>query len=283
MVKFSIITCTFNAGPYIGRTMESVKEQVYPYIEHIIMDGVSRDRTLTVVEQYAAVDSRVKLFSERDNGLYDAMNKAIQRATGDYILFLNAGDRFFSETTLEDIADMLKYNNRPAVVYGMTDIVNNAGMLLHPRRLQPPEVLTWKSFRHGMLVCHQAFFARTDIAKETPYNLKYRFSADVDWCIRIMKKGEDLGEKNLNTHLTVCDYLDGGMTNKNHWASLKERFKVMLTHYGITTTLIMHAWFATKALGRLIRRKAIELSHRIFKKKKEQRQIIQHQVHRLHR
>ena len=89
------------------------------------------------------------------------------------------------------------------------------------RRLSAPEKLDWKSFKQGMLVCHQAFFARHTLVE--PYDLSYRYSADFDWCIRIMKKAYTLH----NTHLTIIDYLDEGMTTQNRKASLKERFRIM--------------------------------------------------------
>ena len=265
MIKFSIITCTYNAGMVLGRTMESVGEQIYPYYEHIIMDGCSSDRTLQLAQQYAEKDQRIIIHSEKDDGLYHAMNKAIGIATGDYIVFLNAGDKLFNEATLEDIAGKLKYGNKPSVVYGYTDIVDNMGIFLHPRRLQPPRNLTWRSFKWGMLVCHQAFYARADLAKKTPYDTTYKYSADVDWCIRIMKAGEADGVKTLNTGLTLCDYLDGGMTTAHQWESLKERFRIMVRHYGIATTLIMHGWFCIKAAGRAINR---QIKKKIKHKKK---------------
>ena len=250
----------------LERTMKSVAEQVYPYYEHIIMDGCSNDRTVAVAKEYAEKDERVIVHSEKDNGLYDAMNKALNLVTGDYVVFLNAGDKLFNEATLEDIAEKLKYGNKPSVIYGYTDIVDNAGIFLHPRRLQPPRNLTWRSFKWGMLVCHQAFYARVDLAKKTPYDITYKYSADVDWCIRIMKAGEAEGAKTLNTNLTLCDYLDGGMTTANQWKSLKERFRVMVKHYGIGTTLLTHAWFCLKALGRALNRKIRTIKNKKHKK-----------------
>ena len=108
------------------------------------------------------------------------------------------------------------------------------------RRLSTPEHLTWKSFQHGMLVCHQAFMPRRDLAVK--YNLKYRFSADFDWCIRIMKRSHVLH----NTHLTIIDYLNEGMTTRNHKASLKERFHIMCHHYGTASTIMRHMGFAVR-------------------------------------
>ena len=99
-----------------------------------------------------------------------------------------------------------------------------------------------------MLVCHQAFYARTDIAKQVPYNLDYKYSADVDWCIRIMKEAEEQGLELMNSHETLCSYLKGGMTTQSHQASLIERFKIMSHHYGTFTTIFQHLWFVVRAI-----------------------------------
>lgn len=187
--------------------------------------------------------------SEKDRGLYDAMNKGIQKATGDYLVFLNAGDVFPSPDTLELVASSVGDGEElPGVLYGNTDIVDDEGHFLRHRRLQPPERLTWRSFRQGMLVCHQAFYARTDLAKANPYNMQYRFSADVDWCIRVMKAAERQGLPLRNVDAVVVNYLDGGMTVKNHRASLRERFRLMRHHYGLLPTLAMHAWFVLRSV-----------------------------------
>ena len=95
-----------------------------------------------------------------------------------------------------------------------------------------------------MLVCHQAFFAKRELAKDENYNLSYKFSADFDWCIRIMKKSRLLH----NTQLTVIDYLNEGMTTQNHKASLWERFRIMTKHYGWASTVFHHLWFVFRAI-----------------------------------
>ena len=249
MINFTIITCTYNASKYIGRTLDSVRGQSYPHIEHFIIDGASKDDTVKKVQTYA-YDSRYPVIvkSEPDNGLYDAMNKGIQLAKGDYIIFLNAGDVFHEEDTLTCVAEKLKGKELPGVIYGDTDIVDEKGIFIRKRRLTPPEVLSWESFKEGMLVCHQAFYARTDLAKQVSYNLDYKYSADVDWCIRIMKEAEKQGLELMNTHKTLCSFLKGGMTTQSHQASLIERFKIMAHHYGTLTTIRQHLWFVVRAV-----------------------------------
>ena len=255
MIKFTIVTCTFNAEHELQRTLDSVFHQSYADVEHLILDGLSHDRSVEMAQTYkqrsdeARTGHEVVVCSERDSGLYDAMNKGIARATGDYIVFLNAGDTFPSEATLEHIAHSIGDGEAlPGVIYGDTDIVNDEGRFLRHRRLQPPTKLTWRSFRNGMLVCHQAFYALTTLAKDNPYNLNYRFSADVDWCIRVMKEAERRHLTLKNVDEVVVNYLDGGMTEKNHRASLRERFSVMRRHYGLPLTLIMHVWFVVRQL-----------------------------------
>ena len=154
-LKFTIATVTYNAAALIGPTIESVEAQDYPHVEHLIIDGNSQDATLEAVHHYqernsvADVPHEVNCLSEPDEGLYDAMNKAIDMASGDYILFLNAGDRLHSPGTLSEMAAAAAATGgRPAVIYGDTHIVDGEGRFVRRRRLTPPERLTWRSFRH---------------------------------------------------------------------------------------------------------------------------------------
>ena len=238
--KFSIITVTYNAEAVLEDTIQSVISQTYHHVEYIIIDSASKDRTLAIAERYR--DRITLLVSEPDKGLYDAMNKGIHLATGDYLCFLNAGDSFHEDDTLQQMVHTLGIGELPDVLYGETALVDKERHFLRMRRLSAPEVLTWKSFRQGMLVCHQAFFAKRSLA--VPYDMQYRFSADFDWCIRIMKKARTLH----NTHLTLIDYLEEGMTTQNQKASLRERFRIMAKHYGLISTVAHHAWFVFRLL-----------------------------------
>lgn len=238
--KFSIITVTYNAGAVLEDTIQSVITQTYRNVEYIIVDGGSKDHTLDIINRYR--EHIHTLVSEPDKGLYDAMNKGIRLATGDYLCFLNAGDELHEDDTLQLMVHSITGTELPDVLYGETAIVDEEGHFLRMRRLSAPEDLNWKSFKDGMLVCHQAFFPRRELAE--PYDLRYRLSADFDWCIRIMKKSHTLH----NTHLTLIDYLNEGMTTRNHRASLHERFRIMCRHYGYLSTLARHAWFALRLL-----------------------------------
>ncbi|MBO4810962.1 MAG: glycosyltransferase [Prevotella sp.] len=259
MIKFTVVTITFNAEAVVERTLQSVLQQTHEDVEHLIIDGASTDGTLRLAEQYKAESDasarghKVIIRSEPDDGIYHAMNKGLTQASGDYILYLNAGDSFPQADTLEQVAHRCRLNELPsdelpAVLYGNTDIVDAEGKYLYPRRLQPPAQLTWRSFRQGMLVCHQAFYARTDIAKNLQYDTRYRYSADVDWCIRVMREADRLSLPLCNIGMVVANYMEQGTTTSHHRESLRERFKVMAHHYGYPSTLAMHAWFVVRGL-----------------------------------
>lgn len=246
-MKISIITVTYNAASVLKRTLDSVKAQSWQQIEHLIIDGASKDETISMAETYKAqCPYEVVILSEPDKGLYDAMNKGLRLATGDYLVFLNAGDTLHAADTLETIVRSAQ--PLPGVLYGDTAITDEQGNFLHLRRLRPPKKLTWKSFRQGMLVCHQAFYALTDIAKGLPYDPRYRYSADVDWCIRVMKEAQKRQLPLVNTQAILADYQEEGQTTIHHRDSLKERFDVMRRHYGLFTTVIMHVWFVFRQL-----------------------------------
>lgn len=243
MPLFSIITVCYNAAATIERTIVSVDEQTFGDYEHFIVDGKSSDSTLSIIESHP--DSRRNWVSERDGGIYDAMNKGMSKTSGDYLIFLNAGDKFHSPDTLAVIAEAIEANSRPGIVYGQTDIVDDEGRYLRPRHLSAPEKLTLRSFANGMLVCHQSFVALRRIA--SPYSLKYRFSADYDWCIGCLQHSRH----NVGLIDTVfTDYLDEGATTRNRRASLIERFRIMCFYYGTLPTIIRHFGFAFRAIAR---------------------------------
>ena len=255
MIRITYVTITFNAAKVLQRTLDSVLQQDYPNIVHLIIDGASTDDTLKLVDDYIARSNaaenghRIQVTSEPDKGIYDAMNKGLRSLDGDYVCYLNAGDFLPSPDTVSRIAQQVAAGGgMPAVLYGDTDIVDAEGRFLRHRRLAPPEQLTWRSFKQGMLVCHQAFYARTDFAIATPYDMQYRYSADVDWCIRVMKAAAKENVPLLNLKMVVANYTEEGQTTLHHRESLWERYRVMEHHYGRVQTFLLHSWFAVRSL-----------------------------------
>ena len=239
---FSIITVTYNAAETLPATIESVASQTCRLFEWIVVDGASTDTTVSLVTDAAIKETR--LVSEPDNGLYDAMNKGLGMAHGDYVIFLNAGDRFHSADTLQMIADNIMDHDYPGVVYGQTDIVDAKGKKISDRHLTAPEHLTVDSFKEGMVVCHQAFIVLRKLT--TTYNTLYRFSADYEWCLLCLQRSH----RNLYIDAVLIDYLSEGMTTRNHRKSLCERFAIMSRYFGFFPTLVRHLKFALRAAKR---------------------------------
>lgn len=243
---FSIITVTYNAAKTLPATLASVKEQSCKLYEYIVMDGVSKDNTVQLAQNANIPNAHI--VSSPDKGLYDAMNKAINIATGEYLIFLNAGDAFHSQDTLQKIADVIMNHDFPGIVYGQTQLVNINRQRIGDRHLTAPEELTLKSFANGMLVCHQAFIALRRITGQ--YDLRYRFSADYEWCIRCLQHSRN----NVYIPHIIIDYLSEGLTTANRKASLIERFKIMCYYYGTIPTIIRHLKF----IPRFIKQRRID-------------------------
>lgn len=232
---FTVVTVTYNAVGVISPTLNSVREQSFQDYEYLVIDGASSDATLDAVRSSGIPN--VRIVSEPDHGLYDAMNKAIDKAEGKYLIFLNAGDAFADANVLQRMAD--EAAKEPDIIYGQTQLVDEQGNVLGARHLTAPARLTMKSFASGMLVCHQAFVAKRSIMGH--YDMQYRFSADYDWCIRCLKASKAnayLGEK------PVISYLADGLSVKNRKKSLKERFGIMCKYYGTLPTVARHVGFA---------------------------------------
>lgn len=243
----SVITITYNAAGVLPPTLKSLRAQTFRNFEHIIVDGASSDDTLAVARAQGLPDARI--VSEPDGGLYDAMNKGMAMARGKYLLFLNAGDALAQASTLADYARAAEEADAD-IVYGDTMIVAPDGKIIGPRHHSAPEVLTFKSFAKGMLICHQAFMMRRSLAPR--YDLSYRFSADYDWCVRCISLTTPA--KCVNLHRVAIHYLSDGLTDRNKIASLRERFRIMQRHYGTLKALSMHAMFIPRAIGRRFRR-----------------------------
>lgn len=231
--KLSVITIVYNNASAIERTILSVLQQTYSNIEYIVIDGASSDGTFQIIEKYA--DRLSKFISEPDHGIYDAMNKGMAMATGDYLLFMNSGDEIYDEHTVTDV-----FASAPAadIYYGETEMYDEQWNSLGQRRHQAPESFDWRSFKYGMSISHQAIYVKRALAE--PYNLSYKYSSDIDWIIKIAKKSSNI----VNTHRYVAKYLVGGMSKQRHWASLKERFRIFSKYYGLAGNILNHVIIA---------------------------------------
>jgi glycosyltransferase involved in cell wall biosynthesis len=229
----SVITIVYNNIRDIEQTMLSVLNQTYPDIEYIVVDGLSNDGTLDIIKRY---ENRIaKLISEKDEGIYDAMNNGLTAATGDYVLFMNSGDEFYANDT---VANVFASADDADIYYGETEMINGEGQSLGQRRHKAPESFSWRSFKYGMSVSHQAIYIRRTLAE--PYDRQYQLSADIDWIIRAAKKAKTI----VNVNQYVAKYLVGGMSKAKHRQSLTERFAIMKRYYGLLPTVLNHAVIA---------------------------------------
>lgn len=238
----TVITVVYNNIEGIERTLLSVINQTYRYIEYIVIDGGSTDGTLDVINRYGGQITR--LISEPDKGIYDAMNKGLAIATGDYVLFMNSGDEIYSSDT---VAQVFATAHDADIYYGETEMFDANWQSLGLRRHAIPEQFNWKSFRYGMNISHQAIYIRRSLAQ--PYDLRYQLSADIDWVIRAAKAATKI----VNTKRIVAKYLVGGMSKQRHWQSLKERFRIFNRHYGFLPNVINHLVIAFRLVTYYIR------------------------------
>ncbi|HWV30321.1 MAG TPA: glycosyltransferase family 2 protein [Dyadobacter sp.] len=246
----TIITVTFQAEKFLGRTLDSVGKALSvvknsTQLEYLIIDGGSKDQTLAIAERYHFIS---KIISEKDKGLYDAMNKGLRLASGKYVWFLNAGDEAFGIQTLHDL--LSSFETGADIYYSDAMMVREdgteVGLRSHFTPHTLPAKLHWQDFALGMKVCHQAFIARKDIAPLYEYE---NLSADIDWEIECLKRAETV----QFLPFTLCRYLLGGLSVKNHRRSLTDRYKVLRKHFGLIPTLFNHLrifwrgyWFARK-------------------------------------
>lgn len=239
--KISVITVVYNNHKYIERTIQSVLNQTFDSLEYIIIDGGSTDGTLEIIERYR---ERLSFFiSEPDEGIYDAMNKGLKNATGEYVLYLNSGDSLFSFETLKKVFDL---ENRGDIYYGETMYVDENYSELGTRSevttRKLPKDLNARSFLKGMLVCHQSIIVKRQIAPE--YNLDFRRSSDIDWCIKCLKKSLHT----INCNCIISNYMTGGYSRQSDRKTWKERFTIMKIHFGLIPTIVSHIKIILKFL-----------------------------------
>ncbi len=243
MPVFSVITINYNNLRGLKRTFESVQNQTARNrIQWIVVDGNSRDGSAEFLLSHAS-DIDV-LVIEQDKGLYDAMNKGLERAEAPYVWFMNSGDVIYRNDVTEKLASLAESN--PDVIFGDTMFVDERGReiglisKLKPQRF--PEKLDNRSFRFGMNLCHQSFIAKKSICP--PYDLQFRQAADVDWIVRILMKNPS----NVRFDGVIAGFETGGSSSQHEKKAWKERFAVLSKHYGFLPNCINHVWIVLRRL-----------------------------------
>ena len=225
------------------RTLDNLTSLTYPNLELVVVDGASTDATLDVAQRYMA--HLAHYVSEPDRGIYDAMNKGLRASTGDYVWFVNAGDTVAPGAS-DDLMRLTTTDGPLAdAYYGEAEVFDpSTNETLGLRRKKLPETLTWRSLQRGMVVCHQAFVVRRDLAPL--YDLRYKYAADIEWMIGCLKNARST----QNTDGVLCRFAAGGVSSQKRRASLFERWRIMQRHYGIVRTAVSHLGFVFDALVR---------------------------------
>ncbi len=224
-VKISVITVCFNAETEIEKTIKSVLGQSYGNVEYVIVDGKSKDDTVDIIQEYAQ-KYPIKYLSEKDKGIYDAMNKGVKLCTGDYIVFENAGDVFYDKHVIRDFVKRMK-KSKNAIYYG------NWVKLIEPK----PDVVMenrgkLRALLRGSMPCHQAVFAARELLVKYPFDCSYAIRSDYDWLLRCKKRGAQFCY--LNRFVCVFDGDGVSMKKSNKRVldretqrSIKENFPLL--------------------------------------------------------
>jgi len=221
-MKFTVIIPTLNAESQLHTTLESLSCQTYDDFECLIMDGGSTDATVGIVKKYQSHIPALRYFSEKDAGIYDAMNKGVTLSQGEYIFFLGAGDSLHNNLVLETVSKHLMAQD--------VDILYGNILLLPDQLLKHPEKLTNSYFRSGKMICHQSIFARKSTLTDYPFSLSYTYASDKDWLIHCLKSHKSFAY----IPETIANYDTKGISSniKNRKALWMESGKILRNHYG---------------------------------------------------
>ena len=210
MTKISVVTICYNAVATLEQTMLSILNQTYSNIEYIIIDGGSTDGTVDIIKKYA--DKLAYWVSEPDKGIYDAMNKAIERCTGEWINFMNSGDSFYGNNIISSVADFIKGNNDADIIYGDVNIIYDWGEKVY----KPLPLYELKS---RMVFSHQSCFVKTELIKTVKFSLKYKIAGDYNFFYHQYMNNRKF------EYIPICiANFDGvnGISASRHFTALKE-------------------------------------------------------------
>jgi glycosyltransferase involved in cell wall biosynthesis len=234
---FSIVTVVYNAVSLIEETLQSVMDQRSDELEYIVIDGGSTDGTLEIIDKYRA---NIDIFvCEKDRGIYDAMNKAIRLASGSYINFMNAGDRFYSNDTLEKVSSLIRKKGleKVEIVYGKVVKISS---LEGNFQYEIGEPLTPNSFFLTTPICHQAMFTRTDLFGTLGgYSLEYRVGSFFAWLGKYYHSRQSLDGIYFIPE-RVAYYLVGGFSFKMKKTIDLERLQVSRKYFNFKYRLLNH-------------------------------------------
>lgn len=248
-LKISIVTVCYNSEDSIEKTIKSVISQDYPNVEYVIIDGGSTDGTLEIINKYKC--NITKVISERDKGIYNAMNKGIKLCTGDFINFMNAGDVFHNISTLSDVALLL--NKNYDIIYGcINKHLPDCYYLYKPYPL--------KQMSYHMILPHQATFIKTSFHKAHLFDETFKSSGDYDFFYKAYFYHH---AKFKEINIVVCDYEDyRGMSKDDYKRAKLEDLRIWGKQNNLFTLVKTYLWFIYRDTKRFIRKYVSEDTHK---------------------
>ncbi|MFA5985757.1 MAG: glycosyltransferase family 2 protein [Parcubacteria group bacterium] len=240
-MQLSIIICTYNVGQRLKKTLDSILAQGEDCYEVIIVDGVSTDGTINVIESYQDKFGKKLLWSsEKDSGIYNAINKGVKLANGEYLNIIGAGD-WMEKDVLNKVYKRILQNNNPDVVYGKTRVWN-AEMTTSYVKQTLPETLSKEPMQHPAMFYKRELHERFGL-----YDERYRIASDYAFCLKSLSVGK-VAVKIVPE--IFCNFVTDGISSKSRWLSLKEVTKIK-QECGIGTNFLKEVFLSTRLGKRL--------------------------------
>ena len=217
----SVVTVVYNGEKHLEQTINSVLDQSYGNVEYIIIDGGSTDGTLEIIEKYE--DKIDYWVSEADSGIYDAMNKGISLCTGDYIAFLNADD-WYPENSIELVVNA-SIKLKPDYIFGDMDLYNE-NVFVGKRKPY--------KYKYGTPIGHQAFFVKTSLMKENPFDIAYKMAADYDFMIKLIKTNHSY----IQVNKSLANFRITGTSSISNLD--QEYFMIYKEHFGLLEAIMFY-------------------------------------------
>lgn len=248
--SFSVIIPTCNSADTISQCLHSVLSQSFTNYEVLVIDGASADDTL--VEVAAFKSDKIKTISEKDDGVYDAMNKGVKVAKGDWLYFLGSDDALYNDSVLEKISDLILQYRKSRIIFG--DVITSENKIERYTNYGFTELL-------DRCICHQAIFYHRTLFANRQYRLQYQVASDWDFNMQVFKRAN----RPLYTPLLVARYHLGGLSGKwqehsdylDHFASKKD---VIARYKGQRNLYFYYAWYCLKNCWRKIKRRLAWMS-----------------------
>lgn len=222
--SISIITVTYNSENYLKETIESVLKQIDYLFEYIIIDGGSKDKTLSIINSYIPLfNGKLKYISEPDKGIYDAMNKGIKQAQGEIIGLINSDD-YYTPYALKEVQSILKTNPNIDCIYSDVFFINEMSQIKYIKKA------SLKDLNKGMSLNHPTCFIKKKTYQSIGlYNIKYNIAADYDFALRMRKHHCQLYQSSK----ILSNYRDGGVSVKNAKKGIIDTFNIQKEYYGL--------------------------------------------------